>query len=358
MINRDSLDRAVSKGILTADTAQNLYDFLLSEQREATPSADFEDVRFVRGFHDVFISAGLVILIVGLLTGGYALEMANLVIFGGVAAVSWGLAEWLANKQRLALPSIVLSLSFAIFAGLSLSVLLRAALFAPDFWAWINGSTSRLIILDTPEEIWTAGAGALLGSALFYARFGVPIALAQCLLAIIVMAYGFLEDGLGSVSDGQLQVFVLVAGFASFLVAMFYDSRDPKRQTLSADKGFWLHLVAAPLIAHGLLATFSENLQSSGEALIMIFMVLLLGVVALIVDRRALLISGLGYMGVAIFTLLQAVSVDEKVLIAAAMLILGLFVLSIGSGWPLARKWIMKPLAGTPIAAIVPPTRK
>ena len=44
-------------------------------------------------------------------------------------------------------------------------------------------------------------------------------------------------------------VFVLIAGLGVFTLAMWWDRSDRVRQTRRSDVAFWLHLLAAPMIA-------------------------------------------------------------------------------------------------------------
>src|SRR3546814_10333745 len=51
--------------------------------------------------------------------------------------------------------------------------------------------------------------------------------------------------------DGTLpMVLVLIAGLGVFTLAMWWDRSDRVRQTRRSDVAFWIHLLAAPMIAH------------------------------------------------------------------------------------------------------------
>jgi hypothetical protein len=148
---------------------------------------------------------------------------------------------------------------------------------------------------------------------------------------------------------------VLICGIATFTLAMYFDSSDPQRATRRADIAFWLHLLAAPLIVHSVIAFFNKDsvtIETSGAvAILAIFLVFAL--VAVAIDRRALLVSGLIYAGIAFGTLLRQTGFADLML-PATMLALGAFVLVLSAGWqPLRRTiWHLFPV---PLARRLPP---
>src|SRR3546814_13187607 len=77
---------------------------------------------------------------------------------------------------------------------------------------------------------------------------------------------------------------------------MRWDTSDRERQTRRSDVAFWLHLLAAPMIAHPLFhwlgVTGGENI-GVGAAVGVLLVYVALGIVALAIDRRALLVSAL-----------------------------------------------------------------
>ena len=52
--------------------------------------------------------------------------------------------------------------------------------------------------------------------------------------------------------EALLLPLVFVAGLGVFAFAMRWDMTDPQRETRRSDVAFWLHLLAAPMIAHPL----------------------------------------------------------------------------------------------------------
>ena len=107
------------------------------------------------------------------------------------------------------------------------------------------------------------------------------------------------------------------AGFASSRSLCGFDMSDPQRRTRRTDIAFWLHLLAAPLIVHPLITALLqgyplETRLTTTSALAILAIFLGLGVVSLIIDRRALLVSGLVYAGLAFGTLIRQTALADK----------------------------------------------
>ncbi|PCH81625.1 MAG: hypothetical protein COB90_04260, partial [Hyphomicrobiales bacterium] len=327
-----------------------------------TQYRDPEEVHFARGFQDIFISIGLVILCAGYFSGMLTIfgskGVTGPVAFGGLAVLSWLLAEWLSKKLRLALPSILLTGAFVYacvaMAGGTINYFYGDLTFAHAPWSPYHGSRGSI---EGAQVILPFMAGIAAGM-LFYKRFRVPITPAAILASVVGAALAGLFAAFPEFMEENGFFLFLIIGFGCFATAMWFDSKDRLRETLNSDKAFWLHLLAAPIIVHSARWALTENSGSNSAALMVIALVLVLGVVALIVDRRALLASALIYLGIAIGTLLDQVSVSSNGMFALTLVILGLFVLTLGSGWPVLRRIVMRPLEGTLVAGIVPPVRE
>jgi hypothetical protein len=88
---------------------------------------------------------------------------------------------------------------------------------------------------------------------------------------------------------------------------MHWDMQDTKRLTRKSDVAFWLHLLAAPLIVHPvffILGVF-EGKTSVPMALSVIGLYILLAVISIAIDRRALMVSALIYVLYSFSTLLK-----------------------------------------------------
>ena len=196
---------------------------------------------------------------------------------------------------------------------------------------------------------------ATAAAAAFYWRFKLPFALLPLAASLIVAAVGvasFLVPRSLAVSDS---VVLLVCGLGVFAAAMSFDASDRERLTRRADCAFWLHLLAAPLIVHSVIQLVTPSLVGSSRhfgvrfspimtnelALAIVLIVALLAIVAIAIDRRALLVSGLAYLGGAVGYALTGAAAGSGpgFKVAATLVILGALVLSLGAGWvPLRRR--------------------
>ena len=259
-----------------------------------------------------------------------------------VAASAWFLAEYFTRKRRMALPSIVLVLAFSggVFATM-VGVLVRHG---------------EAIFGHSPSETVGAilvGAMALITAAATWAhwkRFMVPITVAAGTAALAATAVALVLAITGMPSpDGTLpMVLVLIAGIGVFTLAMWWDRSDRVRQTRRSDVAFWLHLLAAPMIAHPLFhwlgITEGQTVGAAGAVLVLAVYVLF-GLVALAIDRRALLVSALAYVLFALTDLFSEYGMVE-LNVALTALIIGSALLTLSAFWTPIRKGVVAKLPG------------
>jgi hypothetical protein len=148
-------------------------------------------------------------------------------------------------------------------------------------------------------------------------------------------------------SLGQwLLAFVFVLGLCVFAFAMRWDGQDLERKTRKSDVAFWLHLLAAPLIVHPVFASlgingFESGLGSGLIAGLAILIYLVLGVAAVIVDRRAVLVSALIYVIVAIGYLFSQIGPSSSFM-AFAILLIGSGLLVLSAFWQNLRRFLFR----------------
>jgi peptidoglycan/LPS O-acetylase OafA/YrhL len=152
---------------------------------------------------------------------------------------------------------------------------------------------------------------------------------------------------------------MLVLGLSVFAAAMAYDSSDRERISSRADCAFWLHLLAAPLIVHALvgLASYGSWRTTPTIAAAVVLIILGLAVVAVVIDRRALLVSGLSSLGVVIayaLTVLAGSPKPDRYAFAGTLLVLGALVLTLGLGWLALRRRLV-PVLPAAITNHLPP---
>jgi hypothetical protein len=343
MIEERDLDAAVAAGIVDAATRERLVQFVRDHRRGAA-GPDEEQFRLLTGFNDIFvtIAVGLVLVAVGSLVGAVSPVLGS----GAVAAASWGLAEYFTRTRRMALPSIVLLLTFVGAVFMTATIVLTGAMSVQ-----VNDGAA------ISPGIVAAAAVAAIAAYAHWRRFMVPITVAAGAGAISVMAIA----GAAIVAAGNSVVILAAtatAGLAVFGLAMWFDSRDRARVTRRTDVAFWLHLLAAPLIIHPVfsLAGLLDKTPAPGAAAMVIIVYIGLTLVALAIDRRALLVSALGYVIYAIEVLIgrgQGMSASFGV----TALVIGLFLVLLSAAWRPIRARVLAMLPGSvsgrlPVAAV------
>ena len=342
MYSQTDLDEAVAAGALSADAANALRNFVAGQN--AMPAVDEEHFRLLTGFNDIFVSIAAVMLMsavgfIGQLIGPQVEQNGPSPLAGAaVAATAWGLALFFTAKRRMALPSIILLLAFV-----------GGVLFA-------SGAGIAMIVgperfENSPQMAGTLGAisAAIAAAAawLHWKRFRVPITVAAGAAAVAGIAMGALVAVLGDVANMKEIVlgFMLLLGLGIFLVAMRWDSSDPARVTRRSDVAFWLHLLAAPMIVHPIfsLLGLTNGGGSIGSAVVVILLYVALGVTALAIDRRALLVSALAYVLWALSNLFERFGAVQFN-IALTALVIGSALLLLSAFWHQARAAIVRPL--------------
>lgn len=323
MYSDDELDAAVAAGALSAQSAASLRAFVAHHR--AAPAADEEQFRLLTGFNDIFVSIAAALMLVALAYIGGA-------IFGAlaVAAASWGLAEHFTRRRRMALPSIVLLVAFAL------------AVFA------LGGLLGTAMAGRSRGTVGTA-AGALVAMVATYVhwrRFHVPVTVAVGALAGIAAAIAAAVAWVPGLGEAW-QLLVFVSGLALFAGAMWWDMSDPARITRRSDVAFWLHLAAAPMIVHPVFSALGllrgDGAASTAVGAFALYVVLAL--VALVVDRRALLVSALAYVLYAISTLVAAAGA-AGINFSLTALLVGSGLLLLSAFWHAARQQVLQVLPG------------
>lgn len=345
MLKRSDIDAAVAEDLLTRDQADALFRFADERQRGHAPQGREEDsFRLLAGFNDFFIAIGVLLLGIGLLYAyGSAWKSGTSIPVPAVGLLlMWGLAEYLTGHLRLTAPSIVIVIFLSVFAfGAGASALAMLGIVprgAPGFWAFV------------PNGL------ALLAACLFYLRFRFPftwlvITFSGLALVLALVTYGS-EDLLKAARD--LPWIAFAFGVVTFIAAMRFDLSDPLRQTRKADSGFWLHLAAAPMIVHP-LATSMRTGDSGSGALWIVALSVVLTCIALLIDRRALVVAALSYLGGAIAFGVSQVSGGGTTSVLLTLIFLGAMIIALGTGWRRLRAGVLRRLPDYPFKSKLPP---
>lgn len=351
MLTRADLDEAVKGGIITHEQSLALQD-LPGKRHAARHQHSLSDERFVfmKNFNEFFIALGIVLLAAGLMSAMRMFSGSVENILGPLApvlgiegvvtlyimvfvlifvVVMWGLAEYLTRKLKLTLPSIVLALF--IIPGV-----------AWYMFGAINMGNEEAGWAGFPQNLLIPGIAASVAALLFYVRFRLPFALlllAGGCVATFIAAYARLT---GDLTQSSTHALFLVAGLGTLAAAQWYDMSDRERITRRSDCGFWLTLIAAPLIVHPIAGLISSGEDTSIESnMLTIAVVILFALVALIIDRRAFLVSSLAYLGGALVYAFTQLGGEQNA-IWITLLLMGASVILLGVGWHRARRAVMQ----------------
>jgi hypothetical protein len=123
---------------------------------------------------------------------------------------------------------------------------------------------------------------------------------------------------------------------------MRWDMSDRGRTTRRSDVAFWLHLAAAPMIAHPIfhLLGVLDGAIPASSAFIVIGLYIAFGLVALAIDRRALLVSSLAYVLFALSRLFENAGAVELGT-AFTALVIGSALLLLSAFWHPVRRMVV-----------------
>jgi len=317
MYTDEDLTLAVKHNVLTQNDVTQFRQFI-NETRNSY-AVDEENFRLLSGFNDIFVVIASALLLASLAWIGYNIASP----LGGVAvaAGSWGLAEYFVNKRRMALPAIALLLSFLV------GLFATPILFQPE--------SKELTLL-------VSGLITSLGAIVHWFRFRVPITVAAGAATFTAGIVGSIAY-LFPVTTLYVNNIVLVCGLLIFGLAMYWDSKDTARQTRASDVAFWLHLISAPMIVHPIFQGLGV-LEGSGSllvSLVVLALYVLLALISIAVDRRAIMVSALVYVIYTFSALMENFGMVTSSF-AVTGLCIGSTLLLLSAFWHGCRRWVLK----------------
>ena len=336
MMDRDDLRAAVGAGIVTEGQAASLTSLADSRRGARTDLAvGDEPFELFKGFNEVFIVVGLLILAMGwagVVGVAYAAEITNpqqaAMLYGSIGAlIIWAMSEYFIRRRRMVGPAIALSILFTGNAAIGLT-----AYFAQPFMVAQQDYAS----LPLPFILGTAAIGV------FWYRFRVPFAMAMIAIGFFIVAILMAATSQGTPQDprdlfllsagGPFAWITLVLGLLVFAVAMAFDMSDPHRVTRRSANGFWLHVVAAPTLVNTLALTLLDR----DAHLALLGVMLIFALVAIVIDRRSFLIAAIGYI------VALASTVFDGETTALTVLVLGIILLLLGAFWEKFRARLLR----------------
>jgi hypothetical protein len=354
-VSAEDLRAAIAAGILTEAQAAALKS--LADQRAglrlSLPAED-EPFEFFRGFSEIFISIGLLILLAGFVFLSQHTPPTKHISFMypqvAMAAVAWLGANYFTLRRRLNLPSMVLAVSFTV-------ALSSGGRFV---FEWAFGRS-----LDPNLELLSGWLLTTMGMAAWYARFRLPFAAFLFGVSLLFALYALVAwlDGTVAVNlwnyerlldfdqNAVFATLTLLFGVGTFSAAMWFDLRDPHRVTRYAATAFWLHLLAATALVNTMAVTVL-NLGGAATFVLLPLAVFMISVLALVIDRRSFLSAAIAYLGIMLSWVIET---DNALSAAVVLIILGLFVTAIGTWWVPLRSALMRRLPDFPGKQRLPP---
>lgn len=345
-LTQDHLETALTRNIITVEQRDALRELAHEPAERATVEQNSDErFRFITGFNDIFLAIGVILFIVAMSLVASQLFDLHFTGYLFVAATMWLISEILATRLRRAIPSMLAAGAFVVFA-----------LFATDS-AIDRFSGSSGVFSDDVMQLYGLSIAACIWTLAYFYRFRLPFSVIMIGGAFVSLGFLITMSVFAGISTGSTlfdrplvpAIYALVSGLILLAIALRYDRADPERVSLKADYGFWLHLLAAPLIVHammylvaGLSSVSVESVISVGSAIRVVAIFLVLAVFALVINRRAILVATLTYLGIALWYLISrnAGTADNAVLLT--MLIISLFVIGLGIGWHPIRRTLMR----------------
>lgn len=382
-----------------------------SEMRASSARPSDEMLPFLNNFHDIFTTLGVLILLGGLGAGAgqvmAGLDMAEgsqawqnilMALIGGIAVFAWFLSALLVGKQRRILPGIVLSGVFGVATAIVL------------VWGYAQFLIHVTGISESSFELGSESA-----ENMAFGREAVMAVVSQIPLSVRVMPVVFglafvlpmiayyrvyrLPFAGGLVGAGTVMTAVLTllviepytaivwmptinvaAGAALLLAGIMFDARDPGRETRLSGTAFWLHFFAAPILLGAVLnmaqvgltlgesdfanpdainlfaALAADSAEAMRLAVTALVVIGLFALVSLLINRRALIVSGLVTAGVSIGVIVNSTDLGAGVVVAVTLLVLGGIVVLLGAAWNPVRRLLLLPIPQDgPLGRIFPP---
>jgi hypothetical protein len=366
---------------------------------------------FLNNFHDIFTTMGVFILLGGLGAGMFQVmstlgldedsqtwQYVFMALTAAIGLIVWFLSAILVGSQRRILPGIVLSSAFTMAASSIIMwaygqyLMNGAGMNEEAFEPFMSSFDSMEFEPDAVNGAWNALPASiqfmpivvilasLIPIAVYYMKFRLPYAggVSGVYLVALAVAALFMVDPYSWMVNAPT---VLVAGSGALLLGgILFDMRDPDRTTRLSGTAFWLHLFSAPVLLFSvllvtqvgwtldgndfanpeqfnMLGSFAENDDNSIRLAVTALSVIgVFALVSLLINRRALIVSGLLTAGVSISVIINAVGLETGAVVAVTLLVLGGAVVLLGAAWNPVRRILLAPFPnGGPIARIFPP---
>ncbi len=340
MYSEEELERAVEDGALTLEAAQAFREHVARQR--AAPLAYAEHFRLLTGFNDVFVVLVGVMLLAAAGWLVFEWQEREMPAYLTVLCLSWLLAEYFTRRRQLALPSVIFMLAFA-YAAFSYGASLDW--FDASHWNRLEVGAGLLSMHWQAHQYQIAigyGLAALAAGAHWW-RFRVPVAVAVVVAGATGAAVFALAEAQHAFVLEWHRMLLLLAGLGTFAWAMRWDVADTERRTRNSDIAFWLHALAALLLAYPFFTMIQDaaGISAWGNAVV-IASYLAVAVIAVAIDRRVFLVSGVFYAHDAFEEMFEAgLGMDMALAPHAAALLIAFLLLVLMVFWQQVRARIM-----------------
>jgi len=382
-----------------------------SEVSASSARPSDEMLPFLNNFHDIFTTIGVLILLAGLGAGAgqvmaglgldegdQAWQNALMALIGGIAIFIWFLSALLVGKQRRILPGIVLASVFGVATSIVLvwgyaQFLIHGAGISEQSFELAGESVDNMefgreavmmVLAQLPVSIRfmpvVFGLAFLLPVAAYYFSYRLPFAGGLMGVGVVLTAVMTLLAFDPYTVIVWAPAINVVAGAALLLAGIFFDARDPGRETRLAGTAFWLHFFAAPILLGAVLnvtqtgwtlqesdfvnpenlnlfaAMASDSAEATRLAITALIVIGIFALVSLLINRRALIVSGLVTAGVSIGIIVNSADLGAGAVVAVTLLVLGGVVVVLGAAWNPVRRILLLPVPQVgPLGRIFPP---
>jgi hypothetical protein len=344
------LDAAVRAGVLRSDQADALRR--LDEKQRHAPSATEERFAFISGFADFMAAVGLI-----LMAGTSMMMLAKSPLLAvAYPFLCWWAATFFTAKRRLMFTSFVIFVVFALSSAMGALGTTLVALGTNPLSAQYR---------DIPSFGAVLISGIVSAACWFYwRRFGLPVSFAAFAVALANFIICCIRVALPGMPGWGVGFLVGLTGPALFATAMWWDMSDVRRETIRSDVAFWLHIAAGFLLVKAAMALilgtrhsdagwgrmFFQVADPSGAgALGVVILFLAFATIALVIDRRSLLTSGMFYLIPAIASLAGGLVYTN---IAPAMFVAGALLTVLAVRWTGLREALLRRLPDKLVAQL------
>ncbi len=349
------LDAAVHAGVIRSDQADALRRF--DESQRHAPGATEERFRLVSGFADIMAAIGIAMV------AWAGIVVVALAPFLGIflPLAYWRGAIYFTEHRRMMLTS------FILFAGFALSAAMGALAIA----LFILGKSPLKASMADLANSWAVMVATITTGAcwIYWRRFELPVAYAAFAVALINIGVDLVRLIFPELSSLGVDLVGATAGPILFAWAMRWDISDVRRETIRSDVAFWLHVCAGFSIVKSamtlLLGTAHDSTgwwrmfshpasPTAADAAAVLGLFAIFAVVALIVDRRSLLSSGMFYAVPALGALIGG----GALMFAPALLVTGICLIVLAVQWLPLRERLLRLLPANISAQLPRPQLK